>query len=170
MDNSCEGPRANSIEAFVAPSYGQDLAQPDSHADTESLSSSELSHIPTQSRLSDTVESDDESEGIGESETPWMYVEFQPTQATKESSSVSDYVPGDSWVHETGVWICNSHSQAGKSWVPFLFSIIARLKRAVPAEENRVSCGKARTPVPSVTVSHGPVRHRRNENIRTGKV
>ena len=153
MDNFYEGPKANSIQAFVAPSYGQYLAQLDSHADTETLSSSEFSYIPTQSPLSDTVKSDDESEGIGESETPWMYEEFQPTPATKDSSSVSDSVPADSWVHEVDVWICNSYSQAGKSWVPFLFSILVRLKRVVPAGDEE-SCGKAQTPVPSVAASH----------------
>lgn len=42
--------------------------------------------------LLDTITLDDESQGIGESETQWIHVEFQPAQETKYSSSVSNFV------------------------------------------------------------------------------
>lgn len=45
--------------------------------------------------LSDTIASDDESHDIGESETQWMHVEFQPAQGIKHYSFVSDFVPTD---------------------------------------------------------------------------
>lgn len=61
--------KANSIKTFIAPSYSQDLAQPDSYTNTKSLSSSKFLCIPMQSRLLDTIKSDKESKGIGESET-----------------------------------------------------------------------------------------------------
>ena len=86
--------------------------------------------------LLDTIASDDESQDIGESETQWMHVEFQPAQGTKHSSFVSDFVPiDDSWERAVDTFLCHpvpadviwddgSDSQAGKSCVAFLLSVL----------------------------------------------
>ncbi|KAJ5178840.1 hypothetical protein N7492_002050 [Penicillium capsulatum] len=138
-DNFCEGSIANpividdEIDALVAPSYSQDLAQVDSDADTETLSASEFWRIPTQSPLSDTVESDGESQGLGESEAPWMYTEFHLTQETENSSPIFN----TSWDRAVDAWLCNSEP-AKTTWDYGLDSQIGGRSVYIPDSDARI--------------------------------